>query len=78
MVAARWWRESDAVHPMEFVGRSQAIAHLRAQIAKIPKSHASVFIVGGVGKEVAANKIHELSERRGQFVARNCANFDES
>ena len=65
---------------MEFVGRSQAIAQLRAQIAKIARSHASVFIVGesGVGKEVAANKIHELSERRGEFVARNCANFDES
>ena len=66
---------------MEFVGRSQAIAHLEAQIAKIAKSHASVFIVGesGVGKEVAARKIHQLSGRRSErFVAKNCANFGES
>jgi transcriptional regulator of aromatic amino acid metabolism len=66
---------------MEFVGRSSAIAHLRAQIAKIAPSHAGVFIVGesGVGKEVVARKIHQLSGRRpDRFIAKNCANFGET
>jgi transcriptional regulator with PAS, ATPase and Fis domain len=63
-----------------FVGRSQAILQLRERIAKVAPSHASIFITGesGVGKEVAAGEVHRLSGRKGQFVARNCANFDES
>lgn len=51
---------------MEFVGHSRAIARLRAQIVKIARSHASVFIVGesGAGKEIAANEIHTLRAGR--------------
>jgi transcriptional regulator with PAS, ATPase and Fis domain len=62
-----------------FVGRSQVILQLRQRIAKVAPSRASVFITGesGVGKEVAANEIHQLSGRRGQIVARNCATLGE-
>ena len=62
-----------------FVGRSQAILQLRERVAKVAPPHASIFITGesGVGKEVAANEVHRLSARKGEFVARNCASLGE-
>ncbi len=59
----------------DLVGRSGAIQHLRAQIEKLARSQAPVFIHGesGTGKEVIARLIHGLGPRSsGPFVPVNC------
>jgi len=50
------------------------------RLADIAPSTVSVLLLGesGVGKEVAARMIHELSGRDGQFVAVNCAGLVET
>jgi DNA-binding NtrC family response regulator len=56
-------------------GRSQAIAQLRRDIAKVASAAAPVLIWGesGSGKELTAKAIHDQSVRRdGPFVPINC------
>jgi two-component system, NtrC family, response regulator PilR len=57
------------------IGTSPAMAQLRAQIAKLARSQAPVFIHGesGTGKEVIARLIHAQGPRaEGPFVPVNC------
>jgi two-component system, NtrC family, response regulator GlrR len=57
------------------LGTSAAIASVRAILARIAPTDASILILGesGSGKEVAARSIHNLSARKGApFVAVNC------
>ncbi|NMG29030.1 sigma-54-dependent transcriptional regulator [Aromatoleum evansii] len=57
------------------IGTSPALEHLRAQIAKLARNQAPVFIQGesGTGKEVIARLIHELGPRASApFVPVNC------
>ena len=57
------------------IGRSAAIEQLRAQVARLARSQAPVFIRGesGTGKEVIARMIHALGPRgKGPFVPVNC------
>lgn len=57
------------------VGTSAVMDRLRAQIAKLARSQAPIYISGesGSGKEVAARLIHEQGPRReGAFVPVNC------
>jgi len=57
------------------IGRSPALAQLRAQIDKLARNQAPVFILGesGTGKEVIARLIHNLGPRAaGPFVPVNC------
>lgn len=57
------------------IGRSEPIQQLRADLNKIVRSQAPVFITGesGSGKEVVARLIHQLSNRnQGPFIAINC------
>jgi len=57
------------------IGRSPAMADLRALLAQVGASEASVLVTGpsGSGKELAARAIHAASPRaRGPFVALNC------
>ncbi|BFT31334.1 sigma-54 dependent transcriptional regulator [Alteromonas sp. D210916BOD_24] len=59
-----------------FIGESKALRNAYSIIEKAAPSNASVFITGesGVGKEVAAQAIHNLSKRKlDNFVALNCA-----
>jgi DNA-binding NtrC family response regulator len=58
------------------VGRSAAMRRVLAQIEQLAPSTASVIIRGesGVGKEIAARTIHEISPRaNGPYIAVNCA-----
>ncbi|NMG00479.1 sigma-54 dependent transcriptional regulator [Aromatoleum toluolicum] len=57
------------------IGSSAVLEHLRAQIAKLARNQAPVFIQGesGTGKEVIARLIHDLGPRAAApFVPVNC------
>jgi DNA-binding NtrC family response regulator len=58
------------------VGRSKVIRRLRQTIATVAPARVPVLIEGatGTGKELVASLLHQLSRRRGAFVAFNvCA-----
>ena len=60
----------------EIVGDSKAIRHVRATVRKAARSDLSVLILGetGVGKELVARMVHDLSPRsRGAMITVNCA-----
>ncbi|MDW8414779.1 MAG: sigma-54 dependent transcriptional regulator [Thermaurantiacus sp.] len=56
------------------MGGSAAIARLRADVAQVAPSCATVLITGptGAGKENVARALHAASGRTGRFVAINC------
>ncbi len=59
-----------------FVGRSDVMKAVYAQIERVATSRAPVFVSGesGTGKEVAAEAVHARSRRaKGPFIAINCA-----
>lgn len=63
------------------VGASEPMRLLRERIQRVARREVPVLIEGesGVGKELVARQIHELSARaRGPFVAVNCAALVES
>jgi len=58
------------------IGSTQVMQQLRATIERVACTDFTVLLEGesGVGKELVARQIHELSRRRrGPFVAINCA-----
>jgi len=60
----------------QMVGASQVIRDLREEVKRAAPTGAKVLILGenGVGKELVARAIHELSPRQGgPFVRLNCA-----
>lgn len=72
--------EKDNKHP--FVGDSEAAIFIIRQLKKIAVlSNATVLISGetGVGKEVAARMLHQLSKPKDSpYVAANCGGISES
>lgn len=59
-----------------FIGSSPVMQAVYKSLEQAASSKATVFVTGesGTGKEVAAQAIHNLSQRQGrQFVALNCA-----
>lgn len=65
----------------ELIANSAAMKKILADLEKIAKSQASVFITGesGTGKEVIAAVIHRLSTRAEQpFIKVNCAAIPEA
>lgn len=64
----------------ELLGKGPAMEHLRAVIARVAPTDATVLITGetGAGKELVARAIHRSSRRRKEpFVAVNCAAMPE-
>jgi len=58
------------------IGQSSAMRRLREQLGAVANSQGTVLITGesGVGKEVVARAVHEMSPRKdGAFLAVNCA-----
>lgn len=64
---------------VEYVGVSMEWAKIDHVINRIAKFPSNVLIQGesGTGKEVVARTIHNLSGRRGNFVAINCGDIPE-
>ncbi len=63
------------------VGDSEAMRAVKEQVAAVARSQGTVLIQGesGVGKEVIARAIHEMSPRSGEtFMALNCAALSSS
>jgi PAS domain S-box-containing protein len=61
------------------VGSSQAMQKVYALIMKAAKTDVSVILYGetGVGKDLAAKTIHDMSGVKGRFVPVNCAAIPE-
>ena len=69
----------DGVAPI--VGSTPVMQALRATIERVAETDFTILLEGesGVGKELVARQIHELSRRRaGPFVAINCAALVET
>lgn len=67
--------------PEGFIGNSEAMRQVYAQIAQVAPSQLSVFLRGesGTGKELAAHAIHTASNRsKGPFISLNCAALPEN
>ena len=65
----------------KIIGESAAIRRVLSDIEKVAPTDASVLVIGesGVGKELVAKRIHNLSHRRdGPFVPINCAAITET
>ena len=61
---------------MEAFGRSDAFLDFQQQLARVAKVQRPVLLIGerGTGKELAASRVHFLSQRwGGPFVKLNCA-----
>jgi two-component system response regulator HydG len=72
-------RRRDAAAPL--IGSTPAMAQLRNTLERVAGTDFTVLLEGesGVGKELVARQIHELSGRRhGPFVAINCAALVET
>jgi transcriptional regulator with PAS, ATPase and Fis domain len=68
--------EEDAAQPLTPVPTlSPTLAVTSAKLRRLARSSAEILLVGetGVGKEVFASAVHELSGRAGKLVAINCA-----
>jgi PAS domain S-box-containing protein len=74
-------REQDLRHQTKLIYRSRSMEKVMEQVHKISKFDTTVLITGesGVGKEVVASLIHELSDRaKKPFIKINCGAIPES
>ena len=70
------WRDKD-----DMIGTAPAMAAVKELITRVARSSTTVLLLGetGTGKELAARKIHALSDRRDHpFIAINCAALPET
>jgi PAS domain S-box-containing protein len=74
-------REQDLRHQTKLIYRSRSMEKVMDQVHKISEFDTTVLITGesGVGKEVVASLIHELSDRaKKPFIKINCGAIPES
>jgi transcriptional regulator with GAF, ATPase, and Fis domain len=67
--------------PSLLAGATEAIAHVRAQLARVAPTESTVLLLGetGTGKGLAARELHAASPRaEGPFVHVDCAALSES
>lgn len=72
---------SEAAGQVNMIGKCEAIVKLKSTIQRVANTDLVVLITGenGTGKEVVAQMIHYLSDRRDEvLVAVNCAAISES
>ena len=70
-----------SLRPRGFVGNSESMQKVYAQIAQVAPSATTVFLQGesGTGKELAARAIHAASARAPRpFISLNCAALPEN
>lgn len=70
-----------AAGAVELIGECESIGKLKETVAKIADTDLSILITGenGTGKEVVAQMVHYLSQRRDEvLVAVNCAAISET
>ncbi|WP_298443896.1 nitric oxide reductase transcriptional regulator NorR [uncultured Ferrimonas sp.] len=68
-------------HQSEMIGRCDAMVALKRDLAVVGNSDLSVLVLGetGVGKELVAQQVHQLSNRAAQpLVYLNCAALPDS
>ena len=67
-------RSSQAEDWHGLAGRSAPLLRIKQEIARVAPTDAAVLLHGesGVGKELVARALHEVSGRPGEFVAMNC------
>ena len=74
--------ESSANNDFKIIGESESMLSLRKKIRSVASSKADTVLIhgeSGAGKELAAQAIHEWSDRaRDPFVEINCASIPES
>jgi transcriptional regulator with GAF, ATPase, and Fis domain len=66
----------DALHPVQMVAESAPMRHVVEEVRAVARTASTVLITGesGVGKELVASAIHDLSPRADQpLVKVNCA-----
>ncbi|MEZ4439607.1 MAG: sigma 54-interacting transcriptional regulator [Polyangiaceae bacterium] len=80
MVLGRGPRRFTAPDDPLLIGLSPALAQVLDDIRAVAREPLTVLIRGetGVGKELVARRIHELSGRRGELVAVNCGAVGDS
>jgi len=74
-------KELEARYTFEdIIGRSSPMQSLFRLLPQVAESHSTVLIEGesGTGKELIAQAIHNLSGRKGRFVAVNCGALPDS
>ena len=64
----------------ELVGNSPLMRQVFDLVNRVAQARATVLLLGesGTGKEVVARALHRLSERKGGFIAVNCAAIPEN
>ncbi|MDP3277105.1 MAG: sigma-54 dependent transcriptional regulator [Deltaproteobacteria bacterium] len=64
-----------STHAQWIIGDSPAIEQMLSTMQRIALADCPVLVIGetGTGKELVAKALHHGSERRGRFVALNCA-----
>ncbi|MGB1296937.1 MAG: sigma-54-dependent transcriptional regulator [Psychrobium sp.] len=62
------------------IGHAPCMTKVYERLKRVSHTNATVLINGesGTGKELAARALHELSNRRGKFIAINCGAIPES
>ena len=62
------------------IGKSKGIRRVKARIRQVADTDSSVLLLGetGVGKELVAKVIHDLSGRQGDFIPVNVAGLDDN